>query len=614
MLHLRVIIIVSVLLIIAASTGFGQPGLIESSWLINYGSTGWDEGRGVVEDDYGNFIQCGVTYNYSISSYDAYLTKTSSLGDSIWSQRFTALTVDRGFFAVDQCDDGGYIISGTTGDSPDIDLTVTRTDADGYVEWSNFYGERGWYVPYTIQQITGGDYVVYGGEHTLGPDTDMFMMKMLNSGELNWDQYYHNSSCEIVFKGLEAPEGGFYLIGNTNTSPGAGRGYVIKTDEDGNVVWENEFFDNMGVEFLSGCLTSDGGVVAAGYTYGEFDTSVLFMAKMDQTGNVLWEKTHWDCGMICKEIIEDHDGGLTGINDCFHFFKTDRHGRLIFDTQWERPGFTDRAVEMILADDGDLVVSGRSSGGSGFDLTMAKFNNFETVITVELPDTSLQNGESVWVPVTCSNIIASDSVLSYQVFIEYDETFGYFDSVMVENCLTPEFYIPVWNFEQPGMVTGGYLNFSTMEPITGEGILCYIRFTAEAEENGEMEMDFTDCVFNGGTPISSKYNGAINIYTDELSVSPDSEIEIIRKFSLSNPYPNPFNINAVVAFFIPDEGFVSLEVFDTNGRLVKTIFSGMTSAGEYTEQIEFDKTAAGLYFIRLKSGSYQEVKKLILIK
>jgi len=73
-------------------------------------------------------------------------------------------------------------------------------------------------------------------------------------------------------------------------------------------------------------------------------------------------------------------------------------------------------------------------------------------------------------------------------------------------------------------------------------------------------------------------------------------------------------MSTTVEYSIPAEAHVSLEVFDTSGRLVKRIFSGTIVAGEYTERIEFDNTAAGLYFIRLKSSSYQEVKKLILIK
>jgi hypothetical protein len=62
------------------------------------------------------------------------------------------------------------------------------------------------------------------------------------------------------------------------------------------------------------------------------------------------------------------------------------------------------------------------------------------------------------------------------------------------------------------------------------------------------------------------------------------------------------------------KSFVSLKIFDLSGREIATIVSEELSAGNYTRQWDAANMPSGVYFYRLKAGSFTETKKLILVR
>jgi endoglucanase len=89
---------------------------------------------------------------------------------------------------------------------------------------------------------------------------------------------------------------------------------------------------------------------------------------------------------------------------------------------------------------------------------------------------------------------------------------------------------------------------------------------------------------------------------------------IPMEFSLSQNYPNPFNPSTIITFTLPEKSFVTLKVYDTLGREISTLYSGVTPPGTYTRQWNAEGMPSGTYFYRLQAGSYIETKKITLIK
>lgn len=95
--------------------------------------------------------------------------------------------------------------------------------------------------------------------------------------------------------------------------------------------------------------------------------------------------------------------------------------------------------------------------------------------------------------------------------------------------------------------------------------------------------------------------------------------EIPSRYELSQNYPNPFNPNTKINFAITKNENVSIKVYDMMGREVITLVNQKMNPGKYsTEWTSISgngqKVASGVYFYRLVTPSYTEVKKMILVK
>ncbi len=105
------------------------------------------------------------------------------------------------------------------------------------------------------------------------------------------------------------------------------------------------------------------------------------------------------------------------------------------------------------------------------------------------------------------------------------------------------------------------------------------------------------------------YNGNYE-YSDEVEV----EIISVTEFSLSQNYPNPFNPTTNIVFQIADYGYVSLKVYDVLGNEVATIVNEYKTAGNYEIEFNASMLPSGVYFYELKSASFIQTKKMLLMK
>jgi hypothetical protein len=106
------------------------------------------------------------------------------------------------------------------------------------------------------------------------------------------------------------------------------------------------------------------------------------------------------------------------------------------------------------------------------------------------------------------------------------------------------------------------------------------------------------------------YNGNFEFFTlqDDVTVGKPGKIEI------SQNYPNPSNPKSKIDYQLPEEGNVTIKIYDITGREVSTLVDETKKAGYYS--VEFDGTnlASGVYFYRLMSNGFNQTRKMVLIK
>ncbi|MFA7362038.1 MAG: T9SS type A sorting domain-containing protein [Candidatus Kapaibacterium sp.] len=85
-------------------------------------------------------------------------------------------------------------------------------------------------------------------------------------------------------------------------------------------------------------------------------------------------------------------------------------------------------------------------------------------------------------------------------------------------------------------------------------------------------------------------------------------------YSLSQNYPNPFNPTTKINFALPKQGLVTLKIYDILGREVRTLVNEVKAAGSYTVDFNASEFSSGVYFYRLQSQGFTDIKKMMLIK
>lgn len=106
-----------------------------------------------------------------------------------------------------------------------------------------------------------------------------------------------------------------------------------------------------------------------------------------------------------------------------------------------------------------------------------------------------------------------------------------------------------------------------------------------------------------------------------ISVKPGNEqlTDIPKEFKLDQNYPNPFNSETILRYHLPAQSFVSLTIFDINGREIIQLFKGDQHAGTYSFtwnacDRHCVEVPSGVYIYQLRAGNHSENRKMVLVK
>lgn len=90
--------------------------------------------------------------------------------------------------------------------------------------------------------------------------------------------------------------------------------------------------------------------------------------------------------------------------------------------------------------------------------------------------------------------------------------------------------------------------------------------------------------------------------------------EAPTSFVLLNNYPNPFNANTVIPFYVPTEGRIALEIFNIAGERVSILLDEQKAIGWHYIKFSADGLPSGLYFYRLSASNFLKMNKMLLVR
>jgi photosystem II stability/assembly factor-like uncharacterized protein len=97
-------------------------------------------------------------------------------------------------------------------------------------------------------------------------------------------------------------------------------------------------------------------------------------------------------------------------------------------------------------------------------------------------------------------------------------------------------------------------------------------------------------------------------------VNVQTQTGIPQSYEMAQNYPNPFNPSTTIEYSIPESGNVKLEVYNSLGEEVATLVSDYKEAGNYKINFYAAGLSNGIYYYRITSNSFTEIKKMILLK
>lgn len=129
--------------------------------------------------------------------------------------------------------------------------------------------------------------------------------------------------------------------------------------------------------------------------------------------------------------------------------------------------------------------------------------------------------------------------------------------------------------------------------------------------------------FEGIADVSTRITlmHRIMVWLGQETKVEDADIgEVPTQFTLSQNYPNPFNPQTTIEFDIPEsQDAVSLRIYDSSGKLVKTLIHAPMDAGNYSviwngTDDNGNAVSSGIYYYEMSTESYRQIRQLVLLK
>jgi regulation of enolase protein 1 (concanavalin A-like superfamily) len=336
-------------------------------WQKTFGGSKSDGGRSVQQTSDGGYIIAGTTESFGADWLDVYLIKTDSTGNFLWQKTFGGSDFDWGY-SVQQTTDGGYIIAGTTcsfGAGLE-DVYLIKADPNGNLLWQKTFGGSSDDYGSSIQQTSDGGYIIAGVTESFGAGkSDVYLIKTDPNGNLLWQKTFGGSSEDCGSSVQQTSDGGYIIAGATGSfGDPIGDVYLIKTDPNGNQEWQKTFGGSKWDYAYSVQQTSDGGFIIAGDTesFGARNEPNVYLIKTDPNGNQEWQKSFGGRNGDAGYSVQQTSGGgfiITGESGgdvCL--IKTDPNGNQEWQKTFGKVYTADDGFSVQQTIDGGFIIAG----------------------------------------------------------------------------------------------------------------------------------------------------------------------------------------------------------------------------------------------------------------
>ena len=491
-----------------------------------------------------------------------------------------------------------YVTGSSTSSGAGLNYVTVKYDPSGIQVWAAIYNgpANGNDAAKSIAVDNSGNVYVTGSSAGVGTGLDYATIKYNSAGAQQWVQRYNGpiNSSDIARSIAVDNSGNVYITGQSVA--GAVYDYAtIKYNSAGVQQW---------VQRYNG----------PGNTFG-----IATSLAIDNSGNV---------------YVTGGNGSISTGED-YATIKYNTEGVQQWLAIYNGPANTDDASNSIAVDNaGNVYVTGSSGGiGSGFDYATVKYNSAGVQQWVQRYNgtgNSVDIANSLAIDIA-GNVFVTGSITGNGTGLDY-ATIKYNSSGVQQwvdvyggtgngDDAANSIAIDVaGNIYVTGSSTGSGFGFDYLTlKYNASGIRQWVQRYDGAGNSDDNAYSLTvDIAGNVYLTGGSTGNGSGIDYTT-IKYSPLVGVTQISNsvpdvYKLTQNYPNPFNPSTKINFALTKTSITKLIIYDVLGREVTELVNSELGAGTYAAEWNAAGVSSGLYFYKLTSGNFAELRKMILVK
>jgi hypothetical protein len=349
-----------------------------------YGGSGSESLGSFIQLEDGGFAFCGSTTSWGLGGHfpgtgggtDMWLVRLDENSNILWNRTYGTPQEDSARSVI-ECDNGGFSLLGITyanrsGDY-DPDCLLVRLDENGNQLWNMTFGDTEREYPTSLVQCNDGGFAFTGSTVNYSADqTDLWLVRTDSAGNLVWNNTYECDSTQDGASLIETESG--FLIFTTGAwwmssiDVTYNDAYLYCTDAYGNLLW-NRTYDSGEYDFGFKIMPErDSSFTLACHTGPHQWASDLWLIRINENGDILWQTTVGLLGARARDIINCYDGGyaITGsysltqwwIHHNLYFARTDTQGNVLWHRLYGFEELPDFGVWLLQMTDGSFLIAG----------------------------------------------------------------------------------------------------------------------------------------------------------------------------------------------------------------------------------------------------------------
>ncbi|HMN05714.1 MAG TPA: hypothetical protein PKD45_08305 [Flavobacteriales bacterium] len=273
--------------------------------------------------------------------------------------------------------DGSMVVAGSTGSfgGGASDIYLLNIDGAGAVLWTRTIGGPAIEQARDLILLQDGGLLVVGVTNdTGGNGYDGLLVRTDENGNTLWQRRYGGSDWDFFNKGVQLADGSYLVVGQTFSTGVGGDIWLMHIGEDGEALWSVNFGGG-GLDTGEGiAIAPDGGYILAGSMTGPEGGVDAYALKLDAQMAMEWESLVGGDGTdVARDVVCTLDGGYSFVGGTSSYeefmehlhFKLDGNGALVWERHWGQVGAQEAYEHIALASGGYATAGWTTTSGGG---------------------------------------------------------------------------------------------------------------------------------------------------------------------------------------------------------------------------------------------------------